>query len=164
LGRSRASGSLARSARRASAAIIRDRQQRRQEDQEIKTAQRILGSGRASQQFKDAAADKLALIGIEQQQRILDINEKLATAGGQIIGGRVFQGKPVGDVRLAPIGQIPPSGALPAIPTSPGAAGNTGLPQIEVLVTLDGQQIAANVVTRLRGGLSGATSAGAGKG
>jgi len=147
----------------ASAAIIRDRQQRRQEEQDIKTAQRILNSGRSSQQFKDAARDKIDLISIEQQQRILDINEKLKTANGQIINGRVFQSKPVGDARLAPQTQLP-VGSIPQIPGPSGASGGAGGPQIEVIVTLDGQQIAANVVTRLRGGLGQASSAGAGRG
>jgi hypothetical protein len=148
----------------ASAAIIRDRQQRRQEEQDIRTAERILRSGRSSQLFKDAAADKIALIGIEQQQRLLDINEKLATSNGQIINGRVFQSKPgAGDVRLAQIqpGQLPAC-TLPQ-PIVPGGGAGGGLPAIEVLVTLDGKEIAANVVTRLRGGLGQATSGGAGR-
>ncbi len=139
--------------------LIRDRQDRRKEDQELARAQRIQRSGRASQLFKDAAADAAALIEIERQQRALAIQEKGLTAGGTVINGRIYQSRQAGQG----ISPIPVPGGAP--PLVGGGAqtqiGLAGLPQIEVLVTLDGQQIAANVVTRLRGGLAASQSAGA---
>lgn len=144
----------------ASAAIIRDRQQRREEDAALKLADRRLSNPRLTADQRQAVQDQADLIRIEQQQRLLQIREQLATAGGQVINGRILQSRPGGTLPA-----LPQVGALPGLPVlpQPGGVGGGGVPQIEVLVTLDGQQIAASVVTRLRGGLAQATSAGAGR-
>lgn len=142
---------------------IRDRQERRKEDQEIRQAQRILASGRSSQLFKDAAADKLALIDIERQQRALAIQEKLATSGGTISAqGRVLQSvQRPGGAGIAPP-QIPVPGqdvpTVPQIPV-PGQAGG-GVPFVDVKVFIDGQEIAARVITTMRSGLRSANAGG----
>lgn len=135
---------------------IRDRQERRKEDQEIAAAQRILASGRASQQFKDAAADKLALINIERQKRALEIQDKSATAGGTIINGKLYQSVQGGGRGALPT--APAGGTLPAIPVAPAAP--TGAGGIEVLVYLDSEPIAAKVITRMRSGLQQHAAAG----
>lgn len=129
---------------------IKDRQERRKEDQEIRAAQRILASGRSSQLFKDAAADKLALIDIERQKRALEIQDKSATAGGTIINGKVYQSVPSGG-RVQPI-PLPGPGASGATGT-PVSAGGGGAGGVEVLVYLDSEPIAAKVITRMRTGL-----------
>lgn len=149
----------------ANAAIIRDRQDRRKEDQEIRAAQRILGSGRASSEMKAAAADRLALINIERQQRALAINEQLTTAGGQVINGRIMQSRQGGGAPV--VGGVPAVGAPPALPGAIPGAPVVGPPIGEagvlVQVFLDSEQISARVVTSLAQGRRQANSAGGGR-
>lgn len=142
----------------AAAATIKDRQDRRKEDQEIRAAQRILGSGRASQQFKDAAQDRLSLIDIERQQRALAIAQQQATAGGTIVNGRVLQSIQSGGAPL-------PAGAVPTIigqPIAQAPIGPIPMPPITVNVYLDNEQIAAKQIQILHGDLRRAQSAGVG--
>ena len=86
---------------------------------------------------------------------MLDIDEKLTTAGGDIRGGRIIQGPRGAGVSAAlpPIGQLPAVGQLPSVPT--GSAGG-----IIVNVFLDSEQIAAKVEIRQRNGLRAAVSGG----
>jgi hypothetical protein len=143
-------------------AILDDRKQRRQDDQAAAQAQRIINSPLASAKFKDAASDVLARIPLEQARRQLDIREQLATAGGSVVNGRILQGQRTGDVAGLPT--LPRGGAtgpalspLPSLPMSGPGGG------IDVKVYVDGQQIAARIVTDLRTGLGQAQSAGAGR-
>jgi hypothetical protein len=77
------------------AAEIRDRQQRRQEETELKTADRVLaniaGNNPRAADFRARAQDARDLILIGQEQRQLDLEEKRSTAGGAIVNGRIFQ-------------------------------------------------------------------------
>ena len=99
-------------------------------------------------------ATNLALIDVQDRKRANELAEKSSTAGAQIIGGKLYQSAP-GGAPPAPIGA---GGALPAptgAPVRPGAAAGQALGAgIEVMVYLDGAQIAANVVTRMRAGLA----------
>lgn len=134
---------------------IKDRQERRKEEREIRAAQRILASGRASQEFKDAAADRLALIAIDRQQRALALQEKLATAGGTISAqGRVLQSVPGGGPPppTPPLGLPPqPTPAGPVAPTA-AAAGATG-PFLIQLILPNGQVLAQAVEPFIFGGM-----------
>lgn len=154
-----------RSAIDAQLALLDDRKQRRQEERELARAQRILASGSANADFRAAAADVLQRIPLEQARRALDIRDKLTTAGGQLVNGRIFQSVPRGGSGGAlPALPALPGGptALPAIPALPGG-GMAGGVVVDVQVTLDGQQIAAVVTTRLRGGLDSAAASGLGR-
>jgi hypothetical protein len=129
---------------------IRDRQERRKEEQEIRRAQRILASGRASQQFKDAAADRLALIAVEREQRAQAIREKTATAGGTLINGRIFQSQPTlsgGGVPLAAPQAV--AGGAPGAP--PPAAAPAGAGNLVVQFVVDGQVIANAIIPQVLG-------------
>lgn len=113
------------------ALTIKDRQDRRKEDREIAQAQRILGSGRASAEFKAAAQDRIDLINVERQQRAQAILEKQATAGGTLDArGHILQSRPGGAAPQAgttpqaigpitPIGAGVPPGRVTAVPASP---------------------------------------------
>jgi hypothetical protein len=134
---------------------IRDRQQDRADQAKIRSAQAILADPRKAR-FHDAARDALALIDVQDRKRANELAEKSSTAGAQIIGGKLYQSAPGGALPVsAPIG---PGGALPSptgAPPRPGAAAGQALGAgIEVMVYLDGAQIAANVVTRMRAGLA----------
>jgi hypothetical protein len=147
----------------AAAAAIKDRQDRRKEDQEIRKAQRILASGRASPEFQAAARDRIALIDVERQQRALDIAQKQATAGGTIINGKVFQSVPGGGGPV-PSGPVPTAAGRAAVGGAPQVpvAGGAGTP-IQFLVDgkLVAEVIVPFVVADLHGGLRQAQSAGA---
>lgn len=134
---------------------IRDRQARRKEDQELRIAQNALQNAK-DPRFRAAAADAIALIDVERQQRALALQEKLATAGGSIVGGRVFQSIPTGRP-----GQVVVGPAVGGVPTPGGAA---GLPIVDVRVFLDSTEIAARTITTLRTGLQSANAGGAGRG
>jgi hypothetical protein len=134
---------------------IRDRQQDRADQAKIRSAQAILADPRKAR-FHDAARDALALIDVQDRKRANELAEKSSTAGAQIIGGKLYQSAPGGALPVsAPIGA---GGALPSptgAPVKPGAAAGQALGAgIEVMVYLDGAQIAANVVTRMRAGLA----------
>lgn len=134
---------------------IRDRQQDRADQAKIRSAQAILADPRKAR-FHDAARDALALIDVQDRKRANELAGKASTAGAQIIGGKLYQSAPGG--ALPPAAPIGPGGALPSptgAPPRPGAAAGQALGAgIEVLVYLDGNQIAANVVTRMRAGLA----------
>ncbi len=151
----------------AAALAIRDRQDRRKEDRELAAAQRILASPTASSEFKAAAADKIALINVERQQRAADIADKTLTAGGSIINGKVFQGKPGAGVRDSGFGGA--SGAGGSGPTNPGSptpnpAGGGGLTvQFVVNGHVIAQEIYPDVVNMLHNGLRATNNAGGGR-
>ncbi len=141
----------------ASSAVIRDRQQRREEDAGLKLAESRLANPNLTADQRQAVQDTRDLILISQQQRALAIRAQLATAGGAIVGGRILQSHAGALPALGPSGGLP---SLPPLGALGGLGGSAG--GVDVFVTLDGQQIAATVVTRLRGGLAQAGSAGAG--
>lgn len=147
----------ARAAIDARLALIDDRKQRILEEQELRRAENAARNARDPRirELADLARQRIPL---EQQQRQLDIAEKLATAGGQIIGGRIFQGQRGAPGALPP---LPPIGAVP-LPPAPGVGpGAIGLPAgVEVRVFLDSEQIAARIETRFRSGLRAATAGG----
>ena len=133
----------------AQALSIRDRQERRKEDQQLAQAQRILADP-SKARFADAARDSIALIGVSRAQRAGEIAAKgpigaLAPALPPKIGGGPALALP-----NAPAGGAAPSGAG-------GGAGG-----VEVNVYVDGAAVAASVVTRLRQGLRQSQSAGGG--
>lgn len=74
---------------------IRDRQQDRADQAKIRAAQAILGDPRKAR-FHDAARDALALIDVQDRKRANEIASKSATAGAQIIGGKLYQSAPGG--------------------------------------------------------------------
>jgi hypothetical protein len=134
---------------------IRDRQQDRADQAKIRSAQAILADPRKAR-FHDAARDALALIDVQDRKRANELAGKASTAGAQIIGGKLYQSAPGG--ALPPPAPPGTPGAHPS-PTGaqarPGAAAGQALGAgIEVMVYLDGAQIAANVVTRMRAGLA----------
>jgi hypothetical protein len=147
----------------AAALSIKDRQDRRKEDRELAAAQRILGSGSASAEFKAAAADRIALINIERQQRAADIADKGATAGGQIIGGKVYQGIPGGAPGGAVGGGAPSGGG--GVPSPGGGGGGAG--SLTVNLNLDGHQIAQatfpDIVAMLHNAARQSNNAGGGR-
>jgi hypothetical protein len=118
---------------------IRDRMERRKEDQEIRQAQRILASGRASQAFKDAAADRLALIAVEREQRAQAIREKQATASGSLIGGRIFQSQPGISGGGVGAGTPPTAPGAPGAPLAPGGG-------LTIQFLVDGKLIANAII------------------
>jgi hypothetical protein len=122
---------------------IRDRQERRKEDQDLRQAQRIIASGRASAEFKAAAQDKIDLINIERQKRALEISEKAKTAGGQIIGGRVFQSRASGGTA---VGTVPVPTGVPTIAPSQLAAAGGGGAAVVINFNLDGKTIASQLI------------------
>ena len=107
-----------------SAAIIQDRQARRDEQKEIDKADKIIGrlAGRTDARALDLlgrATDQRDLDRIQQQQRQLRIQELQATAGASIVNGKLYQSVPGGGTQptFQPI--VPgPGGA----PTGGGAA------------------------------------------
>lgn len=117
---------------------IRDRQQDRADAEKIKTAQRILASPTASADFKARAQDAIDLISVQDRKRAQELAEKGATAGGQIIGGKVYQSAATG-LPVAPAGVAAP-GALPGVPALPGAAPSGGPLTINLVV--DGKTLA----------------------
>lgn len=141
-------------------AAIRDRQETRKEDQELRTHQNALRNAR-DPRLRAAAADAIALIGVHRQQRALDIQEKGATAGGAIIGGRLYQSQAGQGVPGAP--SLP---AAPGVPQAGGAqapAAAGGAPTV-LQINLDGQKIAEvtlpYTLAALRGSRRQATAAG----
>ncbi len=149
----------------AAALAIKDRQDRRKEDRELAAAQRILASPTASSEFKAAAADKIALINVERQQRAADIADKSLTAGGSIINGKVFQGKPGG------AGGVPTSAGGTVAPTAaPGGAGGAtggGGGGLTIQFVVNGhvisQEIIPDVIAALHNGLRQTNNAGGGR-
>jgi len=119
---------------------IRDRQQDRADAEKTRTAQRILASSTASADLKARAQDALALISVEDRKRAQAIAEKGATAGGAIIGGKVFQSAAGGP--LPPGGAAGPLGALPPAGGQGGAAaaGGAGL---TINLVVDGKTLAS---------------------
>jgi hypothetical protein len=142
-------------------AAIRDRQERRKEDREIAAAQRILNDP-SKRQFADAARDRLDLIEVQRQQRTLDIQEKLATAGGSIVNGRVIQSQQGSGALPALPGAPRAVPALPAVPIPGGGGGGSGV-NVNVFVTLDSDPIAAKVVVKLAAGHEQNAAAGGGR-
>lgn len=139
-----------------SAAIIRDRQAKVEEDAALKLADKRLANGRLNAAQRQAVQDARDLILIEQQQRELAIREQLATAGGQIVNGRILQGQPGGTLSQLPaIGQLPGLPQLPAIGGGGTAGGGT-----TVQVFIGNEQLESFVVRILRGGLTQAGAAG----
>lgn len=129
---------------------IRDRQQDRADQAKIRAANAILADPRKAR-LHDAARDSLALIDVQDRQRAAAIADKSTTAGAQLINGKLFQSVPGG--ALPPSGRPLPVGALPSPTGAPISAQASGVPGVQVFVTLDGAQIAANVTTRLTSGL-----------
>lgn len=131
---------------------------RLKEHQEAAKAQRVLNSPTARADLKEAAAARLQIITADQQLRRLDIDQKSATAGGAIIGGRIFQSRAGG----VPSGPVPTGGPAVAPGAAQGAAGAGGL---TVVFQVGSKEIAREIipliVADLRGGLRTAQSAGA---
>jgi hypothetical protein len=119
---------------------IRDRQQDRADAEKLKTAQRILASPNASADLKARAQDAIDLISVEDRKRAQAIAEKSATAGGQIINGKVFQSS--AGAPLPPTGAAGPLGALPPGPAGPGGAGGPNAP-LTINLVVDGKTLAS---------------------
>jgi len=98
---------------------IKNRQESRKEDKELKQAERILADPRKSKLF-EAAQDQIALINVQRQQRLLDISDKETTAGGSIFNGRILQSRQASGARV-PTSAIPTVGAVPT--STPSLAG-----------------------------------------
>ncbi len=87
---------------------------------------------RASAPWPSSDADRIPL---EDAKRALDIREQLATAGGQLIGGKIFQGDRAGGLPGRPLPPLPAAvGWREACPVG------GGVPIVHVY--LDGQEIA----------------------
>lgn len=101
------------------AAIIRDRQQRRDEDKRLQTAERVLRNISAAnpraQEFRDRATDARDLILIEREQRQRAIDRQLREAGGAGVDPASLRSLPPTAPGVAPAG----------VPTTP-AAGTSG--------------------------------------
>ena len=96
---------------------IKDRQERRKEDQEIAKAQRILADPRKAR-LQAAAQDAIALIEVQRQQRQLDLQDKAATAGASLsTRGTLLQSRQAGVG-----GTRPAVGTIPATVPVPGQA------------------------------------------
>jgi hypothetical protein len=137
-------------------AALDDRKQRRKEEQELAAARRVLGAADTSQAQKAAAQDAIERIGLERQQRALEIAQKTRAAGGQaaVPGAPALPAATA--AALAPRG----AGGLPTVPALSPQQIAQGGPVVNVAVYLDSQQIAARVITTLHGGLRQADSAG----
>jgi hypothetical protein len=117
---------------------------RLKEDQQLAQARRVLATSH-DERFRQAAQARIDLIGAERDERQLALRQAQATAGGTLVNGRVFQSLPGGGAPQ-PIPALPLAGGAPS--AVQGAAG--GLPSgLQVLVLLDGEQIAAKVETRV---------------
>lgn len=132
--------------------------------QDILDAQKLRDAQNAALNAKDPNIRALAQLEIdrlplENARRELDIREQLATAGGQVVNGRILQGDRGGGLPALP-GAGPGLPGLPALPA--GVASVAGVPIVQVF--LDSQEITARVVVNLRGGLDATRSAGAGRG
>lgn len=96
------------------------------------------------------AALEVQRIGLDDAKRNADIQDKLITAGAPIgPGGKLFQslaGAPPGAGSATTAGGPPPLAA----PGGPGAAGGAG-GVFQFFITLDGDEIAAKVETRVAG-------------
>lgn len=118
---------------------ITGRQQDRADQAKIKTAQAILGSSSASADFKARAQDALDLISVQERKRAQALAEKGATAGGAIIGGKVYQSAPGGGAGggagIGPIGPLPSAGG-PAISAGGGGA-------VTINLVVDGKTLAS---------------------
>ena len=127
---------------------------RLKEDQQLEQARRVLATSH-DERFRQAAQARIDLIGAERDSRALAIREAQATAGGAIVGGRVFQGIPGGGGAPPALAPTPPlPGAQPAGAQAPAATG-TPPSGIQVLVFIDGDQVAAKVETRVVSDLRG---------
>jgi hypothetical protein len=73
---------------------IKDRQESRKEDRELRAAQRILNSQTASADLKARAQDRIDLINVNRQQRQQKIIEDSATANATIRNGKLYQSIP----------------------------------------------------------------------
>jgi hypothetical protein len=135
-------------------AILDFRKQQILDEQEARKAENAFRNARDPRirELADLARQRIPL---EQQARFLDIQEKLATAGGDIVKGRIVQGQR-GAVPLGLPPLAPPSGAVGGV--SPGAIGAPA--GVEVRVFLDSNEIAARIETRFRSGLRAATAGG----
>lgn len=129
--------------------------------QRILEADQLRRANIAAQNAKDPRIRALAQldaerIPLEQAKRALGIQEQLATAGGQIVNGRIFQGqRGAGGLPALPAG----GASLPSLPALPASAG--GVPIVNVY--LDSQPIAARVVVTLTDGAQQAINTGAGR-
>ncbi len=71
---------------------IKNRQETRKEERDIAQSNRILADPRKAK-LQDAAKDAIALINVQRQQRLLEIEDKQATAGGTLFNGRILQSR-----------------------------------------------------------------------
>lgn len=96
-------------------AIVKSRQDERNENEKLKTANRVIAAlgGRSDARSQDLVArarDDIELIGIEREKRARQQAELAATAGATIRNGKLYQ-------------SLPGGGAPPVLPASGGGAG-----------------------------------------
>lgn len=123
---------------------IKNRQDTRDEDAKLKTANAILNSPNASADYRARAQDAIDLINVQRQQRQQKLREEGATAGGTIDArGKLLQSVPGGGG--APVGGTGATGATGASGTAApgGAPGGGGTPlSITNNFIVDGKTIA----------------------
>ena len=114
---------------------IRDRQQDRDDAKDLRIANAILSNPNANADLKARAADKAALIGIQDAKRALELDEKGATAGGA-----PFSAPPAQPGGVAP--------TAPLSPTLPGTANAGGAPSTQAIVLqlVDGGRVLAETI------------------
>jgi hypothetical protein len=138
---------------------------RLKENRQLAAAQRELANPRASSEFKEAAAARIALINANRDERALALQQAQATAGGQIINGRVFQSRP-GAPGATPAPLPTPIPPLPAPGAPTGQAAPVAPGSLIVQFLVDGHKIAEEIIPDvmrvLRGGLAQSASAGGG--
>jgi hypothetical protein len=124
---------------------IKDRQDTRKEQAELKAANAILNSSTASADLKARAQDRIDLINVNRQQRQQKILEDSATANATIRNGKLYQsipngptGSPTSAASSAAVSSAPSSARAPV-----AASGGAG-PTLQMVV--DGRAIAEVVL------------------
>jgi hypothetical protein len=130
--------------------------------QDILDAQRLQRNQNTIANAKDPNIRALAALDsdrvpLEDAKRALDIREQLATAGGQVVNGKIIQGQRGGALPALPGGAV----GLPALPGLPAGVGGGSVPIVHVY--LDSQEISKKVVVELQSDLDAVRGAGAGR-
>ncbi len=133
--------------------IIDDRRKRREEDQRLRQAQKVLSNPNASAAQKAAAMDVLAEVPLLQQRRAMELAEKQSTANASLVNGRVYQSIPGSGNQTSPVNAGVPSSAASAaiapppmaVPASAAAGIGPVTVNLGIGVYLNSRQIAAEL-------------------
>lgn len=138
---------------------VEDRKSRLDELKDLEQAARIIRSSASDAGMKARARLRIEEIRAEQDTRAYDIAQTARDAGGVVGPLPSVGGSPVASITGLPLAGVP-AGA----PAGPGGTGDMPLPGMRVVeeihLYVDGEEISAHIVKRLRAGRAAAASAG----